>query len=145
MPDDIYTPPTARLDQPPSVPDDILKKIRSGWVVSSVSVAITVYFYALLLFGDELRSVATMMDIFGSAAEIVVAALLTYGFYRKSRVCASLVLLLFVANKVLLWTSGATGGLALAAVMIWYLAKGVIGTFQYHAFLESPVAAPPTE
>jgi len=58
---------------------------------------------------------------------------LTYGVYRKSRVCALLLCASFIAFKiVMLKATGDVGAIIPALLFLYLLAQGVDGTFQYH-------------
>lgn len=135
MNEDMYKTPASDLGAPAGVdvPNEILKKIKAGWIAGVVSVCITVAFTLIALTGSDILGV-------GAAAFIDAGlmAALVFGTFKKSRICAVLMLVLFVANKVLMWMDdGAPTGIVLALVFIWYFVQGVIGTFQYHAFLKS--------
>jgi hypothetical protein len=61
----------------------------------------------------------------------------TFGIYKKSRVSAILMLVLFAANKVIFWLeAGTASGLPLALVFLWLNTQGVIGAFQYHRLVK---------
>lgn len=135
MSQDVYKTPASDLGAPVKVevPVEILKKIKTGWVAGVVSVCITVVFTLIALSGTDILG--------GGAVAFIDAGLmaaLAFGTYKKSRICAVLMLLLFVANKVLMWMDeGVPSGIVLALVFVWCFVQGAIGTFQYHAFLKS--------
>jgi serine/threonine-protein kinase len=70
--------------------------------------------------------------------ELIDAALiggLTFGIYKKSRSCAVIMLLYFIGAKIYAMVeTGKPSGLLLAAIFVYYYAKGVHGTFQYQAW-----------
>jgi hypothetical protein len=58
---------------------------------------------------------------------------LSYGVYRKSRVCAVLMLAFFLLNKVIMWmNAGTPNGVVMSLVFFWLFGQGVVGTFEYH-------------
>jgi len=73
---------------------------------------------------------------FGAFADIALMAVFTFGVYKNSRVCAILMLVLFVLNKALMWAeNGQISGVPVALVFLWFYVQGVIGTFQHHKVL----------
>lgn len=64
-------------------------------------------------------------------------AIFTFGIYKKSRTCAVLMLLLFAANKVIMWfESGSVSGLPVSLIFLYFYFMGVVGTFQYHKIIK---------
>lgn len=131
-----YQPPQAAVERSPvpvDVPEDIAKKIRNCWVAGLISIAVTLIFMLVAIGGVNPLG----MSIW-SIADIVVMSALTFGVYKKSRVCAILLLSQFLLNKVIMWSqSGQASGLPLALVFIWFYAQGVLGTFQYRKLARS--------
>jgi len=73
--------------------------------------------------GAQLTSFIDVALVFG----------LTFGIYRKSRVCAIIMLIYFVASKLLIISqTGNVAGLPLALFLIYCFAQGVQGAFAYH-------------
>lgn len=111
-----------------SVPPEIARKIRNGWVAGAVSVAFTLVFVVISLVGTPIMGI----DAWGSIDAALMAGL-SYGVFRKSRTCAIVLLLFFALNKVLMWVEmGTVTGLPLALVFFWFFYQGVVGTFQFH-------------
>jgi hypothetical protein len=126
-----YEAPKANLelsDAELEVPDDIAKKIKNGWMAGLVSVAITLVFILISLFGTSILGIDAWAFL-----DVAVMAGLSFGVFKKSRTCAVLLLGFFLLNKVIMWMeSGSATGLPLTLIFFWFFIQSVIGTFQYH-------------
>jgi len=126
-----YKPPTANLDQVEpelTVPEDIAKKIKSGWIAGVVSISFTMAFILWSFYGTEIMGINAWGLI-----DVALMAGLTFGVYKKSRTCAVLLLAFFVLNKIIMWMdAGAPTGLIMALAFMWFFYQGVAGTFEYH-------------
>jgi hypothetical protein len=136
MPENPYAPPRADVDIPaaePVVAPDILKKIRSAWIAGLVSAGLTLVFTLLAVSGTHL------VAGFGTWHLVDVGLLLglSFGIYKKSRVCATLLLVYFVVSKVLMVSeTGKFDGVVMALILFYYHVQGVLGTFAYHRSLK---------
>lgn len=134
---DPYAAPRAKLEDAilsvPSVPDDVLKHIKNAWVVGTISGVFTLAVTLFAIFGHSILGY--------SAWELTDVALifgLTFGIYKKSRTCAVLMLIYFIAAKIYLITqTGKPSGLVMAVIFAYYFAMGVKGTFEYHRILKA--------
>jgi serine/threonine-protein kinase len=128
-----YKPPAANVElseQALEVPDEILKKIKQGWIAGLVSAAFTVIFVVMAMAGNSILGINAWGFI-----DVVVMAGLAFGVYKKSRTCAVLLLAFFALNKVLMWMeAGTPTGWPLALAFFWFYIMGVVGTFQYHSW-----------
>src|SRR3546814_772864 len=93
-----YSAPVARVSDPETtkieVPDEILKKIKLGWVAALFSAGVTLAVTLLAMSGTEMLGF--------SAWELFDVALilgLAFGIYKKSRTCAVLMLAYFIVAK----------------------------------------------
>lgn len=139
MADNPYGVPRSNLDRkdanpPVQVPADVLSKIRSAWIAAVVSGTITLLFTLAAMAGHSVLGI--------SAANFVDVALifgLAFGIYRKSRTCAVLMLVYFLASKIyMIQQNGAAGaGGILGVVFLVFYAMGVMGTFQYHKIVKT--------
>ena len=112
-------------------PEAILKKIKNAWVAGIISIIITLVFALLALSGANLLG----LDAF-AFVDIFLMIIFTFGIYKKSRISAILMLALFAANKIFMWLdSGSASGLPLALVFLYFYGQGVLGTFQYHNYM----------
>src|SRR4029079_5710780 len=76
-----------------------------------------------------------------SFLDVAVMIGLTFGVYRRSRVCAILLLAFFVLNKIIMWAqAGTPTGWPLAIAFGWAYYQGVMGTFEYHRWKDENAA-----
>ena len=65
--------------------------------------------------------------------DVILIFGLTFGVYKKSRVCAVLLFLYFVISKIILFMeTGKPIGLIMAFLIGYHLFRGVQGTITYH-------------
>jgi hypothetical protein len=110
------------------VPEDVMKKIKNACGVGLFSGGITLLLALIAISGTSVMGFTgwELID-----AGIILG--LTFGLYRKSRVCAVLLFVFFVGNRILMLASGGPmSGLIVAAVFAYALAQGILGTFEYH-------------
>lgn len=124
-----YTAPTASVSEPSViVQDDILKKIKYGWVAALFSAGVTLVVTIIAMTGTEILGF--------SAWELIDVALilgLAFGIYKKSRTCAVLMLIYFIISKILIMVeTGKPIGIPMALVFGYFFWQGVSGTFAYH-------------
>jgi serine/threonine-protein kinase len=139
MSDDRFAPPGAEVLMPAAVsdvPEAILKKIRSAWIAGLISAAVTVIFVLIAISGTSLLGMSAYQFV-----DVALILGLTFGIYRKSRICAVLMLAYFVWAKVVLIQQGHANGIGLfmAVVFFYFYLQGVIGTFGYHKHLKQKV------
>ncbi len=121
------------INEQVKVPEEILKKIKNAWVAGLISIGVTVAFTMISMTGADILG----LDAW-AFADVILMFIFVFGIYKKSRTCAILLLLLFIANKALMWLEmGVANGLPLALIFLWFYTQGVIGTFQYHAYLKN--------
>jgi len=143
MNDQPYEPAPDPSGTPPPLPPDTLRelatkealrKIKTGWVAGIISGVITLAVTLLSMTGTRLFG-------FNAWALFDVALIfgLTFGIYRKSRVCAVVMLVYFVLSKIYLWTiSPSFIGLLVSLIFLFCYVQGVIGTFRYHSIVDVP-------
>jgi serine/threonine-protein kinase len=116
------------MDQVPEIPDEILKKIKHGWVAALISAGITLIVTLVAISGTEILGF--------SAWELIDVGLIlgfAFGIYKKSRACAVLMLIYFIISKIIIMAeTGKPSGIVLAIVFGYYFWQGVSGTFAYH-------------
>ncbi|WP_193162553.1 hypothetical protein [Microbulbifer hainanensis] len=130
-----YAAPQSELDKPQKIeiPEEITKKIKGAVIAGIVSITMTVILTLVSIYGTSVMGLDATAFI-----DAALMAAFTFGTYKKSRVCAALMLLLFVANKLIMWTSsGNVAGLPLAAVFAWFYLQGLIGTVKYHQLVKA--------
>ena len=141
-PENPYTAPkTAPV---PEIQNDISKKIRNAWVAAIVSGSLTLLitlammskttvdilgFYALIF--------VYLAEFFGGFYKMIIDVVLFFGLgfgiYKKSRACATMLLVYFIISQILLRIeTGQTSGLFVSILFIYFFWQGVSGTFAYH-------------
>lgn len=136
MSDNLYAAPQARIADRSQVrvPGDITSKIRNAVVAGTVVATLQFVLVAIGMAG----STQFGLDAW-SLIDVALVAGLTFGVHRRSRACAVILLVLFVAGRIMFMVqSGTPNGILVAIVIAYYLARGVQGTFQYHAFTRDP-------
>ena len=122
-----------KIQKEKTVPEETLKKIKHAWIAGLISIAITVILTLVSMSGTNILGLDATAFI-----DVFLMVIFTFGIYKNSRTCAVLMLLLFTANKVIMWQeAGTASGLPLALVFFWFYTMGVVGTFQYHSFKNS--------
>lgn len=128
-----YAAPASSVSDPKKmVPEEVLKKIRNAWVAAIVSAVITLLITLIAMSGTEVMGFSAwqMMDV-----ALVLG--LAFGIYKKSRTCAVLTFVYFIASKIMLMAeSGAPNGIFLAIVFGYLYWQGVSGTFSYHKIIK---------
>lgn len=140
MSDDRFAPPGAEVSVPvvaSEVPDSVRKKIRNAWIAGLVSAATTLVFVLVAMSGTNLFGFSAMQLI-----DVGIILGLTFGIYKKSRICAVLMLVYFVIAKIdlMLQPDVGTRGIFLSLVFFYFYLQGVIGTFAYHKHLKQAAA-----
>ena len=110
------------------------RMVACGWLAASVA---GIFMIAMALFVPG-RGVLMLVYLGGAAALFALA----YGIYRRSRVCAALVLINHLLGVALLLQSHAVPPVQIAITLLLGVlyVLGAIGTFVHHARL-SPSAA----
>lgn len=130
-----YSAPDAApiADQVPvlaKAPDDVLRKIKVGWVVAGLSAAINLV-AALLALKDGNAAIG-IANAIGAA----LIGALAYGIYRKSRVAASLMLAYYTLVRVATVAAGSLDGAVIGVIVILVYLSAARATFQYHRWLQ---------
>ncbi|MDZ4344861.1 MAG: hypothetical protein U1E51_20765 [Candidatus Binatia bacterium] len=106
------------------------RAIRNAWIAATVSGIFTVIVALIAVTSDR-----NPFDDWVTGWELLSAGAtfgLAYGIYRKSRACAVVVLLWYVAQQLLYAIeTGRKTGFGLALVFIYFYVQGVRGTFAY--------------
>ena len=120
------------VEEQTEIPEEALKKIKNAWIAGLVSIGLTVVLTLISMSGTDIMGLDAWAFV-----DVFLMLIFVFGIYKKSRTCAILMLLLFAANKVLMWMeAGVASGLPLALVFLWFYTQGVIGTFQYHSHIK---------
>lgn len=129
-----YSTPEANLEssQKVEIPEKIQKKIKYAWIAGLISISVTILLTLISMSGTDIMGLDAWAFV-----DVAFMIIFVFGIYKKSRVCAILMLCLFSVNKIIMWfEAGTISGLPLALVFIWFYTQGVIGTFQYHRLIK---------
>lgn len=113
----------------PAVDPDVEKGIKNAVVAACISGGITALFTLVALAG------VNPVGLDGWAfVDVALIFVLAYGIHRRSRACAVILLVYFVASKIFMMVQmGKPTGLPLAIVFIYYYFMGVQATFKHHS------------
>lgn len=102
--------------------------IKSAWVFGLISGTLTLIITlasmsGIINFGFDIFSLFDVLAVWG----------LTFGVYKKSRVCAILLFTFFVISKIIMMIeTGKPGGVASIIIFGTVFFQGIRGTFYYH-------------
>jgi hypothetical protein len=114
-----------------TVPEEITKPIRHGWIAACISGLFTLVFAILAMMGQKIPGVSPWMLL-----DVAIIAGLGFGIYRKSRVCAVLMLVYFIASKIYMLTqTTSAGSIGMGVVFLYIYFQATRATFAYHAFV----------
>ena len=66
-------------------------------------------------------------------ADVVLMVILAFFIFRKSRVAATLLLIYFIASKVLMWVEmGSPKGILVSIIFFLYYLTAMRGTYLWH-------------
>jgi hypothetical protein len=102
--------------------------IKVAWIAGIISGLLTLILSLVPGGMLEAGNVVDAMLIFG----------LSFGIYRKSRICAVLLLVYFILNTMVTWAERGVGpGLPVALIFGYCFIQGLRGTFAYHKIVKS--------
>jgi hypothetical protein len=111
-----------------SVPEKIRQRINCGWIAGLMTSAVTTVIILFSFTGTSVLGIDAW-----SLIDVALICALSYGVFRKSRICAVLLLAFFALSKAVMWIkSGSATGLPIALAFLWFFFRGVMGTFQFH-------------
>lgn len=95
------------------------KQIKGAWIAAFISAGVTLLF--------------ALLSIGGSIFDAILVAGLGFGIMKKSRVCAVIIFVYFLASKIYIWSlAGNVNGWWMALLFLYYFGAGIQGTFTYH-------------
>jgi hypothetical protein len=127
---------TTNGNSPPAlthIPAEIEKRIRNAWIAGIVSGCITILFTILAVSGVSIGDFSAW-----SLIDAVFFFGLSYGIYRKSRVCAVTMVLLFFIGKIMQFSElkeVPASMFPVAIIFLYFYLHGAVATFQYHGYL----------
>jgi hypothetical protein len=106
--------------------------IKRAWIAGVISGVITLMFTLIVMRGTQIPGVSAW-----TLVDVVLVFGLSYGIYRKNRVCAVVMLVYFAISKVyMMVVSGRVVGIGLGLVFMYLFFKGIIGTLEYHRLIK---------
>lgn len=125
--------------------DDALKRIKFAWVAGVVSSVLTLVVSLLPALGVSVLGFnlsGILLNVFGS----LIAGALSFGIYRKSRICAGALLGYFLFCKIVFYLSNGflLSGLWTGLVFLFCFIEGVRGTFEWHSLKREQDGKPQT-
>lgn len=106
------------------------KEIRNACIAGTISGVLTLLVTLIAIAGVHIPG--SDFDVW-NLVDVVLIFALTFGIYKKNRVCAVLMLVYFVGNTVLIWyESGSLSGLPTTLIFGYFFFQGILGTFAYH-------------
>ncbi len=124
--------PNARHKQDPRL-TDALKKIKTGWIMGVIVGILTFLIVTVVVVTNT--SIAGL-NVF-SYLDVVIVFGLSFGIYRNSRVCAVLMVMYYILNKIIMLASAPSGPNAVGGILVPIFitigfVQAAIGTFKYH-------------
>ncbi len=112
--------------------DEAIKATFNAAIAAWVSAAFTTVVVAVAVFRNSAGDFAYWNDPL-AVIDFVVLAGLAFGVYRKSRALAIVLLLYFIAAKIIMVVdTGKIPGIAISLIFVYFFAKGIIGAFAFH-------------
>lgn len=110
------------------------KAIRNGGVAAFISAAVTgVFALAGLFINTSDANLAYLMDP-GLMLDVVLIVVMGIFVFRKSRTASTLLVLYFVASKILLWSElGRLQGLWMSILFFLYFLTAMRATYIWHS------------
>ena len=118
-----------------------LKHIRNGWIIALIAGFITLIFNYVSISQNFQTS-----DIFGFyndpfiIFDIVLVFSMAFGIYKKSRICALIMLLHYLLSKLVMINYGINffdlSGI-ISLVFIYFYVQAVRGTITYHKLIKN--------
>lgn len=106
--------------------------IKRAWIAGVFSGVVTLIFTLIVMSGTEIRGISTW-----TLLDVCLVFGLSYGIYRKNRVCAIVMLVYFAISKVyIMVVSGRVVGIGFGLVFMYLFFKGIIGTLEYHRLIK---------
>ncbi len=135
-----YSAPNAALldaSTSPVVDGEVLSKIKGAWIAGCISGGITLGAVLLSLAGTSILGFSAWQML-----DVAIIFGLAFGIYKKSRTCAVIMLVYFIANRIFMMIEvGKPVGIVLGLVFAYYFVRGVIGTFEYQKAIRAQPAA----
>jgi hypothetical protein len=114
-------------------------RIRRAWIAGAAAAVMTLFASLLPLAGISLAG----FNLWNLADAVLIAGL-AFGISRRSRVCAVVMLVYFVASIVMLVARTTLyANAAVEAIFVYFYIEGVRGAFAWHSLAKAGAAQPP--
>ncbi|MHC4132676.1 MAG: hypothetical protein ACYSSP_03340 [Planctomycetota bacterium] len=119
-----------------------IKAIKTAYIAAVISATLTLIASLVAFAGHTLGGLISPWMFL----DAVLIYLLALGLYKKSRICATLILLYWVAVKILAFVvNGTVGSVPIALLFTYFFFMGVVGTFYYHKLAKPAQVSQATE
>jgi hypothetical protein len=136
MDESVYNAPKSDLNRAGQleIPEDILKKIKHGWIAALISGVLT---FGVMLLAISTGVMEELFDIW-TTIDVVLIFLLAFGIYKKSRFAATFMFAYFLLSKILIMVeTGQPNGLVLAIVFLYFYYNAMIATYKYRKLIDT--------
>ena len=124
--------PRLRRPAPPDEPDDLAKRLEKADRLIDLGWSVAVLWALLRLMVTVMVWRHTPHDELLLLADPLIVLALAYGLYRRSRVCAVLLLVMVVLQLRLAYAAnGPTAGIPVAFILGMTFAQGIRGVWMY--------------
>lgn len=117
----------------PMSQEEAARAIRAGWITGMVSATITVFFIVISRF----THVTQPLNVY-SLIDVALVLALSAGIARRNRTAAVLMVIYFLANRVLYWmqvdVSAIIASLPLSVFFLYFFIRAIRGTFAHYRF-----------
>ena len=114
------------------IPEEIIKKIRNGWIAGIFNGVLILGILLLTLNTNEL----TEFTDYWIFADVVIVFSLILGTYLKSRFATTAMVVYLIASKIFIFIEiGKTGSLIMWLFFLYFYFQAMVGTYQYHKII----------
>ena len=142
MSDSIYKAPESNVNvqTQTNVPDEILKRIRGGWIAAIISGVMTLILAIVMLNSGQLEELFSAWAFF----DVIFIFILAFGIYKKSRTAATIMFGYFLLSKILIFIeTQRLNGIFLAVIFLYFYFQAMMATYEYHRLINEPQKAEP--
>lgn len=115
--------------------------IKRAWIAAVVSATWTLAVTLVAVLSGDKRTFSGLFDAW-TLIDVAITYALAFGIYRKSRICAVLMLAMFILGQVVarleVWD---LSGILVPLIFVYLFAQGVRGTFVYQRDVSHPAHA----
>jgi hypothetical protein len=122
-----------------------IKHIKTAWIAGITIGSLLIIFSIIFLLTEEKPIYGLYITIYSLLiiGISVTTFILSYGIYKKSRVCAIIMLISYVSKALESIIAGSVGNALIFIIISYFFFQGVRGTFAYHRLINEE--KPPKE